>query len=226
MEGLLEVDHRQIPSPHRHITATGKQPNQKMEQKSQEVRNKEENRDSRRRGSPTLAAAQSPSTGARWRGRPAAPPSRLNESSLHGGGRSRLRRTASLTSSDAIHDIQFGCEVHSYLTPRVKSGPGPRWPGPRDSRELGAMAVVGDGSLLAVYVNVCMALKQLARERGFFGWLLIGKYLELDVDKKKRIKLNSDPSLTSSTLSMALPSSPYPPKTLVLPQYPLNDPPA
>ena len=64
------------------------------------------------------------------------------------------------------------------------------------------------------------------RERGFFGWLLIGKYLELDVDKKKIIKLNSDPSLTSSTPSMALQSSPYPTKTLVLPQYPLNDPPA
>ena len=32
---------------------------------------------------------------------------------------------------------------------------------PRDSRELGVMAV-GDGTLLAVYVNFCMALKQLA----------------------------------------------------------------
>jgi hypothetical protein len=43
----------------------------------------------------------------------------------------------------------------------------------RDGRELGVMAV-GDGSLLAVYVNFCMALKQLARSvlRGCFPYEL------------------------------------------------------
>ncbi|CAL8393805.1 unnamed protein product [Boreogadus saida] len=42
-----------------------------------------------------------------------------------------------------------------------RSGPRAQMARQRDGSELGVMAV-GDGSLLAVYVNVCMALKQLA----------------------------------------------------------------
>ncbi|CAL8363847.1 unnamed protein product [Gadus morhua 'NCC'] len=125
------------------------------------VRNKEENRDSRRRGSPTLAAAQSLSTGARWKGRPGKP--------YWTGGHHN-------TTHIGLSDIaEFGCEVHSYLTPHVKllmgmgrSRARAQMARPRDSRELGVMAV-GDGPLLAMYVNVCMALKQLASIHPHWG---------------------------------------------------------